>query len=133
MLHLPITGLYAGLLAILFIAHSFNVIRMRLKFRVGIGVGDKNQKPLAKMVRIHGNFAEYIPLALILLAITELNGLGVIWLHLSGATLFIGRILHAMGLNKSIGTSKPRQIGMLSCFVVILTLAVINICYFVFL
>jgi len=132
MVHLPITGLYAGMLAILFIGHAINVIRMRLKFRVGIGVGEKEHKPLAKMVRIHGNFAEYIPLALILLAIAELNGLGSTWLHVFGATLFIGRILHAMGLNKSIGISKPRQIGMLSSFVVILALAVVNIRYFVF-
>ena len=52
--NLDITGLYAGLLAILLVVLSFNVIRFRLKHRVGTGHGDVSE--LDKAIRIHGNF-----------------------------------------------------------------------------
>jgi len=127
---LSITALYASLLAILLVGLSFNVIRLRLKLKVGIGDGE--QKPLAAAIRIHGNFIEYMPLALILLACYELNGANSLWLHILGATLFVGRILHAIGLSKSIGISMQRQVGMLSTFLVLLILAIENIRLFLF-
>lgn len=126
---LSITGLYAGLLTVLFIGLSMNIIRLRLKNKIGIG--DGGNEMLAKAVRVHGNFSEYIPLALLLLGIYEMNGAGPQWLHALGGTLFIGRILHAVGLTKTIGASKQRQIGMISLFIVMLILAVENIRLFI--
>jgi uncharacterized membrane protein YecN with MAPEG domain len=128
---LSITGLYASLLALLLITLSINVIRLRLSLKVGIGDGE--QKPLAKAIRIHGNFIEYMPLALILMACYELNGADDLWLHILGSLLFVGRILHAVGLSKSIGTSFQRQFGILSTFIVLLVLAVENIRLFMLL
>ena len=66
-----------------------------------------------------------------MLAAYEINGASPIWLHGLGATLFIGRVLHAIGLSKTTGTSKKRQIGMLSVFLVIIVLAVENIRLFI--
>jgi len=94
---------------------------------VAVGVGDGGEKLLIKAIRIHGNFSEYIPLSLILLACYELNGASALWMHALGATLFVGRILHAVGLSSSLGTSKPRLVGMMSTFTVILILAIENI------
>ena len=122
---LSITGFYAGLLALLFIVLSINVIRMRLKFKVGTGDGE--QEPLIKAIRVHGNFIEYVPLTLILLAAFEFSGGNALWLHILGGALFVSRILHAMGLTKSLGTSLPRQIGTLTNFIVLLVLSVLNI------
>jgi hypothetical protein len=34
-------------------------------------------------------------------------------IHAVGATLTIGRILHAVGLSRSVGTSLPRLLGMI--------------------
>lgn len=127
--NLTITALYASLLALVFVALSFNIIRLRFKLKVG--VGDGGERMLTKAVRIHGNFSEYIPLALILLACYELSGANTVWLHVLGATLLIGRISHAIGLSKSVGTSLPRVIGILSTFIVLLILAVENIRAFV--
>ena len=127
---LSITALYASLLAILLVSLSFNVIRLRLKLKVGIGDGE--QQPLAAAIRIHGNFSEYIPLALILLACYELNGANSLWLHILGGLLFVGRILHAIGLNKSIGASIQRQLGMVITFLVLLILAIENIRLFLY-
>jgi len=122
---LSITGFYASLLALLFIGLSINIIRLRLQNKTGIG--DGGHKVLAKAVRVHGNFAEYIPMALLMLGIYEVNGANPIMLHIFGAALFIGRIFHAIGLSKTIGVSKQRQIGMLSVFIVMLILAIENI------
>ncbi|WDE03543.1 MAPEG family protein [Thalassomonas viridans] len=122
-----ITGFYAGLLTLLLLVFSVNVIRMRLKFKVGLGQGSEDQRPLSKAVRIHGNFVEYMPLSLFLMAVYEAGGGNAGLLHVLGAVLVLGRIFHAMGLNKSIGTTRERQIGMLSTFIVMLVLAVENI------
>jgi uncharacterized membrane protein YecN with MAPEG domain len=70
-------------------------------------------------------------MALIMLGIYEVNGASPIVLHALGAILFIGRILHAVGLSKTTGVSKQRQIGMLSLFLVMLILAVENIRLFI--
>tara|TARA_B110000091_G_scaffold152405_1_gene162244 strand:- start:135 stop:530 length:396 start_codon:yes stop_codon:yes gene_type:complete len=122
---LSITALYASLLAILLLGLSFNIIRLRFKLKVAIGDGE--QKPLTAAIRIHGNFIEYIPLALILLGCYELNGADSLWLHILGGLLFVGRILHAIGLSKSIGISIQRQVGMLLTFLVLLILSIENI------
>jgi len=128
-LSLSITGLYASLLALLFITLAINIIRLRYQYKTGIG--DGGHETLAKAIRVHGNFAEYIPMALLMLGIYEVNGATPAVLHALGAVLFIGRILHAVGLSKTKGVSKQRQIGMLSLFIVIIILAVENIRLFI--
>jgi uncharacterized membrane protein YecN with MAPEG domain len=126
---LSFTGFYASLLGVLYIGLAINISRLRLKFKIGIGSGDN--EALAKAIRVHGNFSEYVPLALILFACYELNNASVMMLHAIGSILVIGRVLHVIGLNKSIGVSKQRQIGTLSTFAVILLLAIENIRLFV--
>ncbi len=125
---LTITGLYASILALLLISLAINIIKLRFKFQIGLG--DGGEKPLIKAIRIHGNFTEYMPLALILLAIYEINGGDELYLHILGITLVAGRVFHMMGLTQSMGTSLPRQIGMLSTFAVLFTLAVVNMVTF---
>lgn len=130
MTSLAITGFYAGLLGLLYIVLSIKIIRLRLKFKVGIGDGDNPE--LTKAIRIHGNFSEYIPLALILLACFELNAGSVLMLHICGGAIFVGRVLHAIGIAKTIGASKHRQVGMLTVFISIIALAIENIRLFIF-
>ncbi|MDP2323808.1 MAG: MAPEG family protein, partial [Gammaproteobacteria bacterium] len=67
-----ITAIYASVLAILYIVLSSRVARRRMKFQVGLGVGESRE--LERAVRIHGNFAEYVPLALLLLVVYEIGG-----------------------------------------------------------
>lgn len=124
-INISITAFYGSLLTLLFLVLSFNVIRFRKSLKVG--VGDGGEHTLTKVIRVHGNFTEYIPLALILLASYELNGASPLFLHVLGATLFVGRILHAIGLGKSIGVTKPRFYGMIATFLVLLVLAFENI------
>jgi hypothetical protein len=128
-MNLIITGFYAGLLALLLLIFTVRIIQLRLKLKVGLGDGQKS--PLIKAIRIHGNFIEYIPFTLLLLAIYELNGGSVFILHGLGMLLIVARIAHAIGLTKSMGTSGYRQFGALATFIVIIALAILNITHFI--
>ncbi len=109
-----ITGFYAALLAIMYVVLAFAVVKQRMKHRVGLG--DGQQPSLVKAIRIHGNFAEYVPFALLLLLILEQQATAIWQLHLIGGLILGGRLLHAAGLMQSAGTSPWRFLGMISTF-----------------
>lgn len=117
-LNLPITMLFAGLLTLLYFALSVNIIRLRWRDRVGIGTGDSQDLKVA--VRIHGNFAEYVPLALILLTLMEIHGASSALLYGLGGVFFVARICHALGLTLSVGPTWARTVGVLGTFSVLL-------------
>lgn len=120
-----ITALYAGLLGLLYIVLGGFVVAQRRRARIGIGTGSNSA--LERAVRVHGNFAEYAPLFLVLLLIAELIG-GVSWLlHVLGAGFVLARLGHAFGLGRSSGTSTGRFLGTLVTWVAITVLAVMNI------
>lgn len=91
-----ITALYAAALAPVFLALSLAVVRRRQMDRAAWG--DDGSGPLMRIVRAHGNFAEYVPMVLLLLLLAELRGAPVPLLHVTGASLLIGRLVHAFGL-----------------------------------
>jgi len=121
-----ITLLYAGLAGLLLLALSFQVVGLRRKHQIGLGTG--NQPALERVVRVHANFCEYVPLALVLLLVLELSTAipGVI-LHALGVMLIIGRILHALGLSRSAGTSKGRFVGTLLTWLMMLISALLAV------
>jgi uncharacterized membrane protein YecN with MAPEG domain len=87
---IPITALYAGMLGIIAVALGANVGRKRVSTEVSILHGD--DMDLALAIRKHGNFAEWVPLALILIAALELNGVGAVPLHVMGVSLVVFRM-----------------------------------------
>ncbi len=93
---IPVTALYAGILAFILTWLSFKAGMMRGK--TGISVGDGGNVSMLEAMRRHANAVEYVPLALILLAALELNGAGSTFLHVLGIVLVISRIAHAIGL-----------------------------------
>lgn len=115
---LPITSLYAGILALFLVPLTVRVIRQRYRARVGIL--DGGDDILARAMRVHGNFVEYVPLALLLMALIEGNGIGDWRLHVLGTVLVGGRMLHAYGLGRSSGATRPRAIGMMATLAVIM-------------
>ena len=106
-----ITLIYGGLLGLLFLLLSFWVVRRRAQFKVMIGEGEAPE--MLSAIRAHGNFAEYVPLTLLLMALCELAGVGALWLHLGGGLLLVGRILHAIGIQIPRAPNKPRLFGTL--------------------
>ncbi len=106
-----ITLIYGGLLGLLFLLLSFWVVKRRAQFKVMIGEGEAPE--MLSAIRAHGNFAEYVPLTLLLMALCELAGVGALWLHLGGVLLLAGRILHAIGIQIPRAPNKPRLFGTL--------------------
>ena len=106
-----ITLIYGGLLGLLFLLLSFWVVKRRAQFKVMIGEGEAPE--MLSAIRAHGNFAEYVPLTLLLMALCELAGVGALWLHLGGGLLLLGRILHAIGIQIPRAPNKPRLFGTL--------------------
>lgn len=115
---LYVTSLFAALLTLLYVVLSFRIIRLRWVERVGIGTG--TSQPLEVAVRIHGNFAEYVPLGLILIGLMEMSGAPMWVLYSMGGLLFVARIFHAIGLTKSVGVSIYRTIGVLGTFAMLI-------------
>jgi uncharacterized membrane protein YecN with MAPEG domain len=109
---LSVTPIYAATLALMLIPLAVKIIKLRWAHRVSLL--DGGHSDLLRAIRAHGNFTEYVPLCLILLAFSELNGLPVWGLHLLGSILLAGRLFHAYGLQSQ--SLRPRQIGMYLTF-----------------
>lgn len=106
---LPVTAFYAGLLAFGFLYLSLRVVKQRHAYRVALGTP---HRLVERAVRAHGNFAEYAPLALVLMALCEANGLPAWALHVLGVVLLAGRALHAFGISREPEEMKWRSMGM---------------------
>lgn len=115
---LQITALYAGLSALLLLILSAQVSRRRQTGKVGVGYGEDRALHLA--IRAQGNFTEYVPLALVLIALWEFSAQPSWTVHTLGAMLVVGRILHAIGLSRSAGASLPRLAGTVLTWLVLL-------------
>lgn len=105
-----ITALYAALLGLLFIVLSARVSKYRLRGHVSMG--DGNVAELGQAIRAHGNFAEYVPLALILLGLLEAQGVSAGFLHALGVMLLLGRVAHAYGMSQPNAVHNARKIGI---------------------
>lgn len=118
---MPITTLYAGLLALVFVVLSFRTIGARRAARVEIG--DGSDRELLRRMRVHANFAEYVPLALILMALAETLKSGALLLHGIGLTLLVGRIVHAYALSQSPHILRLRVAGMVATLTALMAAA----------
>jgi uncharacterized membrane protein YecN with MAPEG domain len=91
-----VTPLYAALLALWFLVLSLRVITLRRSARVSLG--DGGNPMLARAIRGHANFAEYVPLALLLLLILELSRFSIYLIHALGVILLLARLMHGYAL-----------------------------------
>ena len=114
--------LFAALHIVLMLFLAYRVVAHRHSAKIGLGVGTDYK--LERKVRAHANFAEYVPMALLALALLELCGLGAMWLYAFGGALFVGRLLHAFGLSRKSGTSPGRFLGTLLTWVSLAAMAV---------
>ena len=122
---LSVTTLYAAILALIIVALGINVTVHRVKLHVSLGDGGNPQ--MLRMIRLHGNAIEYLPLSLILMALYELNG-GLHWvLHVIGIALIAGRLIQTAAMW---GTEIPkpgRGIGQATTWASIAVLALLNL------
>lgn len=111
-----VTLLYAGLNALILLTLAIITVRVRVVTRTDIGTGD--HITMTKAVRAHGNAAEYIPVALILIGALDLAGAPPMLLHGLGVAFTASRLLHAQGLFSTLSTSPGRLVGTLLTWVV---------------
>ena len=104
-----ITSAYAAVLGLVAIFLSFHVIQLRAKTKISLLDGDNTA--LAERIRRHGNFVEYVPLALILMACAEAGGATPPWLHAVGGILVVSRLIHPFGIKHDNGSAPARIIG----------------------
>lgn len=113
----PVTPIYAALVAFLFVGLSARTLRLRHRFKVAVGTGD--ERTLERAMRAHANCAEYVPIALLLIFFLEATTELAVWIHVLGASLLIGRMVHAYGISQVRENFAYRIFGMAATFTVI--------------
>ena len=118
MLTLPIALTTAGAAALVNFWLGLRIGRLRLREKIWIG--DGGHPLLAARMRAQLNFAEYVPLVLVLLALVELAGGTHLWLWIAAALFIVARVLHAFGMD---GWQPGRRIGIAVTMLAMLGLA----------
>lgn len=121
---IPVTAVFAAITALLMLYLAWRVTTFRRKYKTGLG--DSGQKDFEVAIRAHANLVEYAPIALILMAIGELNGVYVLYVYGVGMLFIIGRLLHAWGFIRSRGGYHPgRLVGTVFTWLSILVMALL--------
>ena len=114
-----VTPLYAGALALWFLVLSLRVVGGR-SGPSGPSLGDGGNPAMLRKIRAHANFAEYVPLVLLLMGLLEQGGVPRWGLHAIGAALLLGRLLHGYALSFSENSPFGRTAGILLTFAALL-------------
>lgn len=120
-----ITLLFAALHILLMLVLTWRVVGRRRALQIGLGSG--GDQVLERAIRAHANFTEYVPPALLMLALLELSGVAALWLWTFGALLLAGRLLHAQGLSGKSGYSVGRFYGTALTLLVMAGMAVLGL------
>ena len=109
-----IVPFYAAVLGLIFIFLSARVVVARRQFLVRLGSG--GHELLERRIRVQGNFAEYVPLTIILLTFLELYGASRWLIHILCLGLIIGRCLHAYCVSRINEDIRQRRAAMILTF-----------------
>jgi len=112
-----ITGFYAAILGLAFVLLSIRVIRTQRRSRIALGYGE--EPALVRAARVHGNFAEYVPLSLLLIYFLEISRAPSALIHGLCVVLIASRAIHAWGVSQIDEDYRLRTAGMSGTFAVI--------------
>ncbi len=116
---MKVLPLYAALLTLLFVALSVRTLRLRRSLRIGLG--DAGNDRMLRAMRVHSNFAEYVPLCLLMLYLVEGQGARALFVHALAICLLIGRLSHAYGVSQERENYAFRVAGMAMTFTALLS------------
>ena len=119
-----IVPFYAGILALFYFFLTMRVAFRRRNTRIALGGGDIE---LERRIRAHGNFIEYVPLALILLGFMEAQRNSMYLLHALCILLLVGRICHAVAISREGSVGPLRGLGMVLTGTVLIVGAIVLI------
>jgi uncharacterized membrane protein YecN with MAPEG domain len=114
---LPITLVLAGAAAIFLVLISFPIANRRRATK--LSAGDGGDERFNRLIRAQANFAEYTPLAIIVIGLIEMNGFAPMFVCGLAAALAVGRLLHLIGMVGPVLVA--RALGMILTFGVLLT------------
>lgn len=120
-----VTPIYSALLALIFTALAIRVIGQRRIARVSLGDGGDHN--LLRRQRAHANFAEYVPIVLILMLCAELQQAQQWLLNIIGLCLVIGRLIHAYAVSQDPEPMRLRVLGMTLTIAALLIAALGNV------
>ncbi|MFP4518781.1 MAG: MAPEG family protein [Oceanicaulis sp.] len=112
-------ALYIGLNLIILLVAGINVSRYRRASGTSLGEGEGK---LQQACRAFGNSAEWLPGALLGLAVAAHLGAPALAIHVLGIMLTLGRIVFIFGLMANRGPSIGRIAGMVLTYLVYLGL-----------
>jgi uncharacterized membrane protein YecN with MAPEG domain len=118
-----VVPLYAAIFAIVFVGLSMRVANTRRVMGVALGTGAN--AVLERRIRVQGNFAEYVPFALILLTFVEVKGSANWLVHVLCLALLAARLAHAYGVAQEPETIPIRASAMVATFAVFIIAAAI--------
>jgi len=122
-----VTLAYAGMLGLLLVILSFNVMQNWVRVT---GRGQATDLAMRRAERLLSSFVEYVPLGLVLLTLIELKGAPALVLHILGIMLLVGRVLHAYGSNEMPGAGLMRFIGAQMTFLMLAVASMACLFYF---
>jgi uncharacterized protein len=114
-----ITLIIAAALGLLNVWLAIRVVRGRVANKISLGHGGNPQ--MEARTRAHANFNEYVPIALILMALIEMNVGASRWLWAIGALLVVARVLHPFGIERPM-PNPYRALGAMLTFATLLLL-----------
>jgi uncharacterized membrane protein YecN with MAPEG domain len=117
---LHITYITAGLSGLLLFLLSWRVIQIRRRAKISLGDGGDSR--LLARIRAHGNFAEYVPVCLILIGLIEYRTGPSTPLWVLGLGLIAVRIAHLIGMDLPAGNAF-RMVGTGGTFLVLILLS----------
>ena len=118
---------WTALNLILLLVLAVLVVRQRGIHRVALG--DGGVPPLNQAIRAFGNATEYVPAGLAAMAVLAIVGAAPLMIHITGATLLAGRIVHSIGLTRSGGATPARVAGMMLTWLAYIVIAVVLLFY----
>lgn len=112
---IPITAVFAGLLALMLVGVSVRVTVLRAKKKINLF--DGGDPTLGRAIRVQGNFIEYVPMALAMMGLVEWMGVKPWVVYLLGIALVAARVSHALGIYSSVFPA--RVIGTSTTWIVL--------------
>ncbi|KFL30068.1 eicosanoid and glutathione metabolism membrane protein [Devosia riboflavina] len=119
---LTATTLYSLPLILIWLVLFVRVSATRAQYNQSFG--DGGHADLLQKIRQHGNFIEWVPFVLLLMLLAEAQGTSAIWLHIAGALLVLGRLVHPFGLPPGNAAHPLRYLGNGSNFLAVAVLVV---------
>jgi len=108
---MPVTLAAAGILGLMYLYLSARVVMARGSSKITIGDGavgnvtmgnEAEASRLQVACRVHANFSEYVPVALVLMGGIEMAGASHWFMMLLAIVLIAGRVAHPVGMYRKV-------------------------------